>query len=76
MVADDMIMVSFASGDVGSAVIKVATNAGNISNGEEWEEYNSVYQQKEVASLKQIISYDPSSLTQGAVDFYLQIAKQ
>jgi len=76
MQADDMIFVSFQDGEIGSAVIKVATNNGNITDGEEWEQYNGTYQQKEVASLKQIISYDPSSLTQGAVDFYLQIAKQ
>ena len=76
MAADDMIMVSFANGDIGSAVIKTATNAGNIANGEEWEEYNYVYQQKEIASLKQIITYDCVPVTgdtQGAVDFYLQV---
>ena len=74
--ANDMIMVSFANGDIGSAVIKVAVNAGNIANGEEWEEYGSVYQQKEIASLKQIITYDCTPVTgdtQGAVDFYLQV---
>ena len=74
--ADDMIMVSFANGDIGSPVIKVATNVGNIANGEEWEEYNYVYQQKEIASLKQIIQYDCTPVTgdtQGEVDFYLQV---
>ena len=74
--ANDMIFVSFANGDVGSPVIKTATNAGNIANGEEWEEYNYVYQQKEIASLKQIITYACTPVvgdTQGVVDFYLQV---
>jgi len=76
MVADDMIMVSFANGDIGSAVIKCSTNNGNITNGEEWEEYGSVYQQKEIASMKQIITYSCVPVTgdtQGVVDFYLQV---
>jgi len=74
--ANDMIFVSFANGDIGSAVIKTATNAGNIANGQEWEEYNYVYQQKEIASLKQIITYACTPVvgdTVGAVDFYLQV---
>jgi len=78
IVANDMIMISFANG-TGSNVIKVSTNVGNITDGEQWEEYNSVYQQKEIASMKQIITYDcstPAGDTQGAVDFYLQIAKE
>ena len=68
-------MVSFANG-TGSNVIRVATNAGEITNGELWDEYNSVYAEKGTASMKQIITYNVSSLTQGAVDFYLQIAKE
>jgi len=72
IVADDMIMVSFANG-TGSNVIKVSTNFGNITNGEEWDEYNGVYSQKEIASMKQIITYATTVDTQGAVDFYLQV---
>lgn len=79
IVADDMIMVSFANGDIGSSVIKLSTNTGNITNGEQWEQYGGVYQQKEVASMKQIVTYDCTPVvgdTQGVVDFYLQIAKE
>jgi len=70
--ANDMIMVSFANG-TGTNVIKVQTNAGNIANGEQWDEYNGVYSQKEIASMKQIITYGVAGDTQGAVDFYLQV---
>ena len=75
LAADDMIMVSFVNG-TGSNVIKVATNAGDITNGEQWQEYNSVYSQKGIASMKQIITYDCTPVTgdtQGVVDFYLQV---
>ena len=76
MATNDMIMVSFANGDIGSAVIKCSTNTGDITNGELWDEYNSVYSQKGVASMKQIITYNCTPVTgdtQGAVDFYLQV---
>jgi len=70
--ADDMIMVSFANG-TGSNKIQVATNGGDITDGELWEEYNSAYAQKGTASMKQIITYAATVDTQGAVDFYLQV---
>jgi len=70
--ADDMIMVSFANG-TGSNVIRVQTNGGEITDGELWDEYNSVYAIKGVASMKMTVTYGATPDTQGAVDFYLQV---
>ena len=70
--ANDMIMVSFANG-TGSNVIRVQTNGGEITDGELWDEYNSVYAIKGVASMKMTVSYAATVETQGAVDFYLQV---
>jgi hypothetical protein len=76
IVANDMIMISSAS--LGTSNVDVATNSGaNITNGIYMEEYNEVYRDAgKTASIKMTVTYGVTSLTQGAVDFYLQIAKE
>ena len=74
--ANDLIMVSFADGDIGSPVIKCRVNAGDMTDGELWDVYGGTYAQKGTASMKQIITYDCVPVTgdtTGEIDFYLQV---
>jgi len=71
---DDMIMLSSAS--VGGNVIKVETQTGDLTDGEVWEQSFGTYAQKTNLKMRMSVTYAPTSLTQGAVDFYLQIAKE
>jgi len=72
--ADDMIMLSSAS--VGGNVIQVQRDAGDLTDGEVWEQSFGTYAQKTNLKMRMSVTYAVTSLTQGAVDFYLQIAKE
>ena len=69
--ADDMIMLSSAS--VGTNIIQVQQDTGNLANGEEWEQSWGTYAQVLNKKMRMTVTYAVTSETQGAVDFYLQV---
>ena len=72
--ADDMICLN--SDDMTGGIVDASINGSNITNGQMWMKIGGVYSQKTNHALRMSVTYACTSLTQGAVDFYLQIAKE
>jgi len=69
--ADNMIMLSSAS--MGTNVVKVETQTGDLTDGQVWEQSFGTYAQKTNLKMRMSVTYAVTAETQGAVDFYLQV---